>query len=383
MTPELLASEDFLKVMADVKETTVDSVDVAEDMFGGVEQAILQTKWRPESVRVVILVGDAPSHKLGHKWNSTGKDETTLRPIATENKVAIFSLHVKPGVNKKYNTLAETQFKALAVNPGSDIPMYWPFSSKEREQFAATTSKIGSALIEHMKRAVAGTVFAESATPSAEGSPAASAPQATASQTPASDAQPESEAVGPSKEQILQALQAATVTWLGSKLNVEPPRDIEAWVADKDLLTPSVQSLEVRLLVSKRQLDSLAVMLNEIVAAGRENQSSSDDFFTSLQGVSAAASRNADQIAKATTLQEAGLVPAFLEGLPYKSQIMSMSSELWSSWGPDEQDQFIENLVSKVEAYKTLHNTPDNWVSLNAGDSADDHVTPIPLELLP
>lgn len=369
-TPELQPLTSFVETLKEVKETTTDSIDVEEDVFAGVHDAITKTAWREGAIRIVILVGDAPAHEAGHKWNSTKLDETTLRTIANENKVTIFGIHVSPKIRAKYNNLAQRQFKGLTKNPGSDRSMLWSVKSDEREMFQQNSQLLTQNLATFLENAL------NESKGSAHISPSESEESTTESSSTSSAAQP-------TEKDIQKMLGAATVTWLGSVAEVEPPSDVEAWVTDKDLLNPAIQALEVRLLISKRQLDSLAAMLNDIVDAGTEAQMTSEDFFSSLQSVAATASRNADQLAKATTLQESGLVPAFLQGLPYESQVMSMSSELWESLGPDEQDMFIESLRSKVAAYQSLHDTPDNWVALNEGDSADDFMTPIPLDLLP
>ncbi len=376
-TPELQPLDTFVTTLKDVKETTTDSVDVHEDMFAGVKTAIENSAWRDGTMRIIVLVGDAPSHESGHKWNSTKLDEKTLRTLASENNVSIFGIHVQPKIRKKYNRLAQRQFKELSTNKGADGAMLLSVAAGDRLNFVALSQKYAMDISKALESALQeGNAAAE-----AQGTESKAAPDA----TPAPSAAEDIKTVDgkSATEQIHKTLQAGMVTWLGRASEAQAPSDIEAWVTDKDLMDASIQALDVRLLISKRQLDSLAVMLNEIIEAGAEAQMGSGDFFTSLQSVSATAARNADQLAKAKSLQDSGFVPAFLQGLPYESQIMTMSSELWESLGPDEQDQFIEALRGKVAAYQSIHSTPDQWVVLNQGDAADDYVTPIPLDLLP
>jgi hypothetical protein len=187
----------------------------------------------------------------------------------------------------------------------------------------------------------------------------------------------------PGPEDIHNMLKAAAVQWIGSQSGAVPPRDVEAWVCDKDLTDAARQSLEVRLLLNKRQLDSLAVLLREVLQAGRSNQISGESFFNSLQAASAVASRNPDLLANAPTLEKSGLIPDFLSELPYHSRLMDMSNDLWASWGPDEQDGFLNAIEAKVTSYSSLHDNPEVWVALNKGDDAAEYVAPVPLELLP
>jgi hypothetical protein len=166
-------------------------------------------------------------------------------------------------------------------------------------------------------------------------------------------------------------------------VEAQAPRDIIAWAVDKDLLDSNKASLEVRLLINKRQLDSLRTLLSGVIEAGRMGSISGDDFFTSLKAASSIVVRDPDKLNQATSLENSGLIPEFLEGLPYQSRLMSISNELWSSFSHDEQDNFINNLEANVRAYQSIHDAPGGWITLNEGDDADETVYPLPLELLP
>ena len=205
---------------------------------------------------------------------------------------------------------------------------------------------------------------------------AAAAPDA----APQSDSKPDKQNV---RDLVLQSLHAAAVTWLGTESNVEPPRDIEAWVTDKDLTDPTNPSLEVRLLLSKAQLDTLTALLQEVLEAGATGQVSGDDFFTALQAASTMAARDPEKLANAQDLGSPGLIPAFLKGLPYHSRLMDMNNDLWASWGPDEQNAFLNNLEAKLKAYAAIHDDTTQWIALNAGDDPNSYVAPIQLELMP
>ncbi len=136
-------------------------------------------------------------------------------------------------------------------------------------------------------------------------------------------------------------------------------------------------------MINKRQLDSLATVIQSIIRAGFTGQIAGEDFFTSLQAATATIARDPNMVKQAKRMADTGLVPEFLEGLPYQSQLMAINNELWSSWGADEQNEFINALDAKVEAYKKIHNTPEGWIPLNKGDDIDEYVYPISLDLLP
>ena len=64
-TPMLQRLSEFATTLRSVKETKVDSVDYPEDMFAGVSDAIQQTQWRKDALRLIVLVGDAPGRRPG------------------------------------------------------------------------------------------------------------------------------------------------------------------------------------------------------------------------------------------------------------------------------------------------------------------------------
>ncbi|MDR2124218.1 MAG: VWA domain-containing protein [Desulfovibrio sp.] len=375
-TEELQPVDQFLKAVADVKDTKTDSLDFPEDVFSGLSDAVTKTAWTPGAVRLVILVGDAPGHKLGHKWNLSGYDETTARALATEHNITLIAVQIRPNEAKNHQKVAERQFSVLASNPGTTETAYFSIPGDKIKHFSTSIEKALATTISVLEAAAndtLGAVLEEDALPVRNFSddlPVQSAPDISAD-TAKSD-------IG-----LGQALRAAVVRWIGSKTEAKAPRDIVAWVTDKDLVNTARASLEVHLLVTKRQLDSLASLLSDITKAGRTGQISGDDFFTSLQAVSAVASRDPDRLKNAASLADSGLIPAFLQGLPYNSMVMTLTNEMWNSWGSDEQDNFLNALDARIVAYRAIHDNPEGWVPLNEGADADESVHPVPLELLP
>jgi hypothetical protein len=399
-TPELEPVDVFLQGLDSVQETKTDSVDYPEDVFSGVADAIGKTSWTPGAVRVMILVGDAPAHEKGHKWNKSEQDEETLRALLTENKVTMITIQLRPNGAKNHQKVQERQFKRLAQNPGAEKLPYYSVPVAELPLFAQSTEKVVGTLAALLDEAQSGNLgrqleqgrdipvvplsgelaaLAEDDDAPRPAEAAAKAPAGGEAAAPAAG-KPE---IADADAGLSQSLKAAVVQWLGSETNARPPRDVVAWVADKDLLDSSRASLEVRLLVSKRQLDGLATLLADMIKAGRTGQISGDDFFTALQSASATAARDPDRIKNAKSLAQSGLVPDFLNGLPYNSRIMVLSNEMWNSWSPDEQDNFLNELDARIAAYKQLHDNPEGWIALNQGADADDSVYPVLLELLP
>ncbi|MDR0882373.1 MAG: VWA domain-containing protein [Candidatus Adiutrix sp.] len=404
-TPKLQSVADFVKTMGQVEETKVDSVDFPEDVFSGLNDALYQTDWRPDSLKIMVLVGDAPGHELGHKWNLTGLDAEKFHALASDKKVTLMALQVRPNGGKRFQRLAEDQFRTLSAKAGSEL--YFDVNSGDLDSFATATDLAVDGVVKLVAQALAasgaggtsagagpgtnsGTNAGTSAAALLGGDGGQPAPNtAISGELAALLADDEAQDAKLSdkekdfKANLDKALQAALVDWLGSTAEAQAPRDITAWAVDKDLTDSNMSSLEVRLLINKRQLDSLSTILSDVIKAGRTSGISGDDFFTSLQAASAMASRDPEKLSQAADFGQSGLVPEFLEGLPYHSRLMSINNDLWNSMSPDEQDNFVNMLEANVKAYQQLHNDPGGWVALNEGDDADDMVYPIPLDLLP
>ena len=388
-TPELLHADQFVNALSKVDVTQVDSDDYAEDVFSGIDDAVSKTAWSSGAIRIMVLLGDAPGHETGHKYNASGQSVQTLRAICDDAGIYLFAMHVKAPRAKKYHEPAQIQFQNLSANPGmQDQSAYYAVSSEDLAGFTQVARDITSALTGMLSAVKKGNIarsigaetsqaagLSEEALLSREGDDAVNT-----SNVPVENKVTDTAGA---KDLAFQMVKAAMVEWVGKQTGAKAPRDIVAWATDKDLITPEIQSMEVRLLINKRQLDSLNTILKEVMAAGRRGQIGGEDFFTALQATSAAASRDPNLIKNAKTMADTGLIPEFLSGLPYQSRLMSMNNDLWMSWSVDEQDEFLNELDAKIQAYRSIHDRPEGWVALNPADDPDEHVYPVSLELLP
>jgi hypothetical protein len=58
-----------------------------------------------------------------------------------------------------------------------------------------------------------------------------------------------------------------------------------AWTLDRDLINPADKALDVRVLVTREQLSSLAQTLDQVVQAVMRAEVNQGQFFEALQGV--------------------------------------------------------------------------------------------------
>lgn len=72
----------------------------------------------------------------------------------------------------------------------------------------------------------------------------------------------------------------------------------------------------------------------------------------------------------------------YLDGLPYRSKSLAMTQDLWLSLSVAEQEDFIDELDSKIRLYETFHNDMANWVRFGKAEPGDA-LYRVPLSTLP
>ena len=362
-TPTLVTADDFAKAIAQAKPATDKSGDYQEEAFAGINEAIT-SNWNSNTIKFIILVGDASSHPIGHPQNTTGLDAQQLRELANSNKVNIFSIHLKAPRFKADHALAETQFRQLAINQGSNFPAYMGVAADEHQQYEKVVRNLAQALSMIVGQVRKGNIEIVE--------------KATETRTVA-----EIEDIGEKAEQMAKATAAtALVDYLGNVAN--PPRDIIAWVMDRDLLDPSIRSLQVRVLLKKRELNDLIQSLEMILKSVKRSQLTGMQFFDALQGV-VTQSTKGDKISfdSAKKLSESGLLPDWINTLPYKSAILEMSNELFEALSAEERANLEYEIEAKLQLYHEINENTDLWVALDDRDASIDHVYPLSLTALP
>lgn len=200
----------------------------------------------------------------------------------------------------------------------------------------------------------------------------------------------EADAVDPAETDLapLQALptverlwEAALVEYLGR--SATPPKDIVAWVLDRDLVHPVDRSLDVRVLVTREQLSSLAQALDQVVQALMRAEVTQAQFFEALQSVSGQAMKRPEDLGQARRLADTGLLPAFIQSLPYRSDILSLNDEMFASMTTEQRSQLEWSILAKLDQYRTINEQVDAWFRMNDADPDRDMVYPLHLDYLP
>ncbi|GAA0598516.1 hypothetical protein [Caenispirillum bisanense] len=179
---------------------------------------------------------------------------------------------------------------------------------------------------------------------------------------------------------INQVAAAALVNYLGG----EPVRDVTFWAMDHDLVDPDKRALDVRVLVTKEELNNLITAMQQVVEAMQTAELAQLDFFTSLQSVMAQVSKGQDiDFDNAKRLGSTNLLPRWIDSLPYRSAILEMNNAAFEAMVPEERVRLEQELVSKLSFYVEVNNNIDVWQALNSQSTEAAKVYPLPLAMLP
>lgn len=356
----------------DLDEAKVSTHAFNEDAFAGIMSAIERLDWNPYAIKLAVLITDAGAIRNDDKYSSTGLNEEEMRDLLAQKGIRLLVVHLQTEAGKRHGLAkTEKQYRTLtSVKDANLKSVYLPLpaynAQTASQQFGKLSKAMVNILLKIMKQNAEGQMTQK--------------PEAVAAATP--------------EEKMAQIAQcigyAAQLEFVGSEKNTQAPRMLESWAVDKDLVSLSegkpTEALSVTVLLNKRQLDSLAYQLQTVVDAAKSARDiDSSQLFQRIVSLSAQTVRDPNKLQEggsAANIAELGVLPEFLEGLPYVSWIMGMTAEGWSAMSSMEQDAKIRELESKIQLYKEYHNDTANWKSFGSPDPADAMYR-VPLTSLP
>lgn len=345
----------FQELMSQVKATSVSSHSFNEDAFAGVMQAVEGMDWKGYGGRLILLVSDAGALRKNDPYSGSQMNEAEVRQAALGKQIKIYALHLRTAAGKNNHAQAETQYRVLTADANPKIgDLYIPVPGGDVRKFGERVDEIG-------------TVFADLVH------------QVRSNQNQAVPLL----AAAPSIAQKSAAIgYAMHMDFLGRKAASQAPQLVSAWTADRDLTNPALPAFQVCVMLTKLQLNDLQQSLKLIVDAARKTQTSPKDFFQEIASASAYMSRDPSALRKGGNLADGGVLGEYLEGLPYRSKSLSMTQDLWLSLSVAEQEDFIDELDSKIRLYETFHNDLANWVRFGDAEPGDA-LYRVPLSTLP
>src|SRR5690606_34572550 len=115
------------------------------------------------------------------------------------------------------------------------------------------------------------------------------------------------------------------------------PALFNAWLLDRDPSDPSERAVDVRVLLTRDQLSDLHDVLRSILERAEEGALAPQGFLEELRSLAAIVSRDpeAAQAAGAgsgASLAALGYMREYIEGLPYRSEVMNLDLSDWQQW---------------------------------------------------
>jgi len=115
--------------------------------------------------------------------------------------------------------------------------------------------------------------------------------------------------------------------------------------------------------------------------AGRAARTAPQTLFVQLRSAFATAAVNPDRITHAATL--GALLPEYLDGLPYKSEITTISQDDWNARGTVGQAQVLNDIDAKIALYRDYDSHADLWQDVTHSGHEEEKLFPVPIGDLP
>jgi serine/threonine-protein kinase PpkA len=186
-------------------------------------------------------------------------------------------------------------------------------------------------------------------------------------------------------QSLVNELFRAQAEYLGTVAGTAAPSFFHAWASDRDLVNPSLPALQVRVFLTRNQLNELGSSLAGILDAAKRSSLSPQTFFDNLQRLSAVMAGDPNRQSAEGAFPKIGgsnLLPAYLKSLPYRSKVLQMTQQIWLDLGLSGQQEFIDDLEYKLRSYRDIEEDNASWIDLGGGDRGGE-VYPVALAELP
>jgi hypothetical protein len=178
---------------------------------------------------------------------------------------------------------------------------------------------------------------------------------------------------------------AMQLAYLGKARGTQAPSVLKGWITDIDFDDPNKRPVEVRVLLTKRQLSDVQLVLGGILDAAKRGLVEPREFFDSLRSFAARLGRNPNLVTdpQTTKLADLGLLDEYLQDLPYRSHAMNVDQDIWSRWSVTQQNEFIKTIERKLRHYQIYNSDTGRWIALTEDSPPGEYVYPVPLDDLP
>jgi serine/threonine-protein kinase PpkA len=368
----------ILANIGSVRPSPAPTVDWREDAYAGVAKAIETFDWSPFDARIVILITDAGAREGGDSLASRS-DLTTgvLTEDARAKGVAIVPIHLITPEAERENDVerAARQYQILSDGTGTpDARKYIAVDARSSAAFEQEIRQAADALVREVRalaQANAAPTTNDGAIKSGDGPPV----QGTDGGV---ESGPEGRLAGALATEILRA----KLEFLGARDDATAPGFVSGWAANRDLTDPARETLSFSIFLTRNQISALAQSVEQLIDAFRSAGASPGAFFDQLQLIAAKTARDPDLVRQDERAAVREILPSFIQGLPYLSEVLRLDRDLWEQFSTADRENFVEGLEEKLRIYERLYEQTENWVDFGAGDPALEAYA-MPLAQLP
>lgn len=369
-TPPAMLLENMRKVQA----ASVPTQGWNEDIYAGLYTALNKINWDPFDARIIVLMSDAGA-RASNDENASVRNFGSASVVEEANRkgITIFPIHLRTDEAAQANNIpgTERQLRSLSRTGDTNVDKYVGIESGALPEFGRFVDDFAH----QVEVVVSG----------AANNQMVRRPDLT-SPAPANEQPEENEPETALGSMLVNEVFRAQLEYLGRRNGTQAPPFYRAWAADRDIVNPAYDSLDVAVFLNRTQLSGLAQSLSAIVTRAKAADLNPGGFFDMLQSLSATMEHDPGSGGQAAgefdNLAESGLLPAYLEALPYHSKVLRLNRQTWLDWGQTGQLEFIIELEDKLMTYERVYQDIDNWADLGAGDPGLA-VYPVPLRYLP
>ncbi|MGV6859950.1 MAG: vWA domain-containing protein [bacterium] len=408
--------QDFFSKVNKVDAATVSSQDFTEDSFAGIQAALKDINWKSVDGRYVILITDAGARKADDPASHTHLSAADIQQKLQSTGVAATVLHLLTSAGDANHADAKAQYETLSHFPGvgslyygvdaGDVDRFGQVldsiteqisqqvASAQQKQAQASVKMAGATANEALERKPGTDTLKQQTQPGAESGTEESQTEvqeaAKAETPPTTPTSPDNQATDTQLEELTGKIakvgNALQMQYLQRRQDETIPSVFDAWIIDRDIRKPEVPALEVRVLLTRDQLNDLYEVSRKVLDTFEDGLLSPHNFLADLKSLAATLSRDPSRITSATgaeNLASLGVMQEYISDLPYQSSTLNLSSDEWETWNPRQQIDFTHKLEEKVAYYRAVYAHPSLWVSPSGGDIDGNAIFALPLDMLP
>ncbi len=368
----------FFELVKSIEPAEVSSRDFIEDAFAGVKGAIENTEWSGYDARYIVLITDAGARPAHDPLGATGLDAESLRQLAQDLGIAIWVLHLQTPQGFGDHAAASVQYQRLTSYPGIGH-FHYPVTMGSVDEFGSVLKTLAGQITQQVLDTSQGILPVP--VPEFSMDVEYKTDQPVSPQQRLSQFQKKVEKLG----------YAMRMRYLKKLRGEQVPEVFNAWLVDREFENPQREALGVHVLLTRNQLSDLQSVLKKVLDTAEEGLLSPKDFLDDLKSLAASVSRDPAAVSASTratgaagaNLTDLGYMREYIEGLPYTSELLSISLDIWEEWSAKRQLEFVHQLEAKINYYQAIHDNTDLWTSLDGGSIGGDSVFPIALARLP